>query len=840
MLKRALIGSGAFLLLMTNALSTVAQVEMDEIIVFAQKKEQTLQEVPIAVTVVDAQTITEANISDIIDLQTVVPTLRVTQLQTSGNTNLLIRGFGNGANNAGIEPSVGFFIDGVYRSRAAAALGDLPNLEQVEILRGPQSTLFGKNASAGVVNIVTRAPDPVDLEGQTRTNFSITAGSNALTQFRSHIEVGLTEDIAVALSGFSNSKDGYFYNRELGTSINERDRFGLRLDIGFVPNEISKYRLTVDMDEASEACCGVVNLVNGPTSAAIAAAGGTLLPEDAFDRSGFFDFDPSNEIENKGISLAAEFDLGPDMKLTSINAFRDHSRFEDADVDFTSAQLVDRNTVRTGLETLTSEFRLKGRMNDLDWMAGLYYFNEEVAYDTSLIWGPGMRPYVNAASQGGLIATEQALAPSLGIPAGTFFAAGQGDNILAGQDDTTISVFAHGDYQFSDQWMLTAGLNLTNVEKDAFLNMTNDNLFSQLDFVQIGFAQAFQGITGLAPTAANLAAAPDAALASATSISTTACSAANPPPACNQLLGFQALQFLPAVVAFPNSVESGTSSDSQTTWILRLSYAWTDSINFYGSTSTGFKATSWNLSRNSRPIASDIAALTASGEIVPNTNPLTRFADPEESTVVEFGMKGSWGRNFLNIAVFNQEIEGFQSNLFLGTGFALVNAGTQTNRGIEVDSLWSPSSNFTMSFSGIWMDPEYDSFPLGNGPAGPVDLSGTKPAGIHDLSLSLSATYLFDLSESWTGSVRANYLYENNIQVVENVSSEVASRKVSTLNGSVTFNYQSDLEISLWGRNINGDDYLLSAFPSVAQSGSFSGYPNQPYTWGLTVRTSLD
>ena len=108
MLKRALIGGGAFLLLMTNALSTVAQVDIDEIIVFAQKKEQTLQEVPIAVTVVDAQTITEANISDIIDLQTVVPTLRVTQLQTSGNTNLLIRGFGNGANNAGIEPSVGF------------------------------------------------------------------------------------------------------------------------------------------------------------------------------------------------------------------------------------------------------------------------------------------------------------------------------------------------------------------------------------------------------------------------------------------------------------------------------------------------------------------------------------------------------------------------------------------------------------------------------------------------------------------------------------------------------------------------------------------------------------
>ncbi|MEL6686657.1 MAG: TonB-dependent receptor plug domain-containing protein, partial [Pseudomonadota bacterium] len=134
-----------------------AQID-DEVIVTATKRQTTLQDTPVAVTVTSADVIEKAQILDIKDLQTVVPTFRVSQLQNSANTTLTIRGFGNGGNNYGIEPAVGLFIDGVYRSRAAAQIGDLPALERVEILSGPQSTLFGKNASAGVVSIVTETP----------------------------------------------------------------------------------------------------------------------------------------------------------------------------------------------------------------------------------------------------------------------------------------------------------------------------------------------------------------------------------------------------------------------------------------------------------------------------------------------------------------------------------------------------------------------------------------------------------------------------------------------------------------------------------------------------------
>ena len=114
-----------------------AEGEGNEIVVTATKREQTLQDVPVAVSVTTAETIERAQIRDLKDLQTLVPALRVSQLQSSANTNFIIRGFGNGANNPGIEPSVGVFVDGVYRSRTAAQIGDLPDVQRVEVLRGP-------------------------------------------------------------------------------------------------------------------------------------------------------------------------------------------------------------------------------------------------------------------------------------------------------------------------------------------------------------------------------------------------------------------------------------------------------------------------------------------------------------------------------------------------------------------------------------------------------------------------------------------------------------------------------------------------------------------------------
>src|SRR3569623_2214651 len=115
----------------------------NDVVVTATKREQTLQDVPISVAVTGAQTVEQAHIVDLIDLQSVVPSLMVTQFQSAGQTNFTIRGIGNGNGNDGIESSVGLYIDGVYRSRSAAALDDHPDIDRIEVLRAPQSTLFG-------------------------------------------------------------------------------------------------------------------------------------------------------------------------------------------------------------------------------------------------------------------------------------------------------------------------------------------------------------------------------------------------------------------------------------------------------------------------------------------------------------------------------------------------------------------------------------------------------------------------------------------------------------------------------------------------------------------------
>ncbi|HET6592278.1 MAG TPA: TonB-dependent receptor plug domain-containing protein, partial [Xanthomonadales bacterium] len=218
--------------------------EIEEIVVTATKREQTLQEVPIAVSVVSAEVIEQAQINDIMDLQASVPSLRVTQLQTTGNTNFVIRGFGNGANNPGIEPSVGVFIDGVYRSRSAAALFDLPNLERVEVLRGPQSTLFGKNASAGVINVVTAAPDMDEFGGSA----SLSYGNYNQVIVKGDISGPINDTVGFSLALSSNKRDGYFDNLQTGSEINERDRWGIRGQLLFLPTDNLSLRLIADYD----------------------------------------------------------------------------------------------------------------------------------------------------------------------------------------------------------------------------------------------------------------------------------------------------------------------------------------------------------------------------------------------------------------------------------------------------------------------------------------------------------------------------------------------------------------------------------------------------------------
>ena len=331
----------------------------NEIVVTATKREQTLQDVPVAVTVTTAQTLERAQIRDIKDLTTVVPSLRVTERQNSTNATFLIRGFGNGANNAGIEPSVGVFVDGVYRSRSAAQIGDFPDVQRIEVLRGPQSTLFGKNASAGVISIITALPK-FTFGGNVEASYG---NYNALV-LKGVVSGPLSETVAASFAAGYNKRDGYTRNLATGNNTSDRNRWFMRGQLLFQPDSGLKVRLIGDYGKIDEICCGVFNVQQGARTGILTspAFGGKVnTPAQLFDNVVYSNFDSTNKLENYGVSGQIDYEIGP-MTLTSITAYRRGKTATNFDTDFTSADLLrGANISFTDLKTFTQEIRTPGQ-----------------------------------------------------------------------------------------------------------------------------------------------------------------------------------------------------------------------------------------------------------------------------------------------------------------------------------------------------------------------------------------------------------------------------------------------------------------------------------------------
>ncbi|MGQ2935716.1 MAG: TonB-dependent receptor [Sphingopyxis sp.] len=806
----------------------------NDIIVTASKRSQTLQDTPVAVSVTSAAQLEEAQIRDLIDLQSSVPSLRVSQLQSSANTNFIIRGFGNGANNAGIEPSVGVFIDGVYRSRSAAQIGDLPNVERIEVLRGPQSTLFGKNASAGVISIVTQKPQ-FEFGGSAE----VTYGNYDAITVKGDVTGPISDTFAFSIGGSYNRRDGYAQDLKLDTDVNDRNRWGVRGQLLFEPTDALSIRLIGDYDKIDENCCIAGNVIAGPTVAITnALAGGPSVDaNDPFSYDVYNNFLSSNKIKNYGGSAQIDYDLG-NLALTSITAYRKVQADTNQDSDFTGADLIGEKSDNVGIDTFTQEVRLTSDFDGpLNFLIGGYYFNEKVDQQSAIKFGNHFRPYgdalIRAASGNALNvamleATFGALEGNPAKYAGTFFRAGNGLDEDYQMKNEAFSIFGTVDFEVTDRLTLTLGGNYTKDRKRFSTNVVSSDVFSGVNLdaaAYTPFRQALligQGVP--APTAAFLAANPTLTLPDGRS--------------ANPLAGLKAFQFLPPFLNIPNAVESGKTNDGDFSYSVRAAYELTDTVNIYATYATGFKASSVNLSRDSRPLASDLAAITAAGLRTPNLVAGSRFADPEESTVYEFGLKGQWDVAAVNVAVFKQSIKGFQSNVFTGTGFALANAGKQSTFGIEFDGSVRPVAGLNLTLAATYLDAKYDSFI--NSAFG--DISGSTPAGIPELSLSLGGTYTHEFAGGTKAIAHVDYAYESPVQIVEGLGGFPASvaqnlkREVNSLNASFTIRLTNGIDVGVWGRNLTNAQYLTTIFPAVAQAGSVSGYPSQPRTYGGTIR----
>jgi iron complex outermembrane recepter protein len=361
------------------------------IVVTARRRTETAQDIPIAVTVLGGQQIAEIGAFNVGRLQQIAPTLQLTS-SNPRNTTLNIRGLGVpfGLTSDGFEQGVGIYIDDVYYSRVASALFDFLDVAQIEVLRGPQGTLYGKNTTAGAINITTNQPT-FTFEG----NAEVSLGNFDFKQARVAVSGPITDSLAVRVAASATDRRGTIFNVTTGQNIQSLDNIGLRGQILWQPASNLKVTLAGDYNRQDANCCGSVFVRTQPTQrplnrqfAALAAAQGYAPPSlNPFDRLTDLDAELSATNTVGGLALRVNWDLGPGT-LTSVTAWRYWDWVPANDRDFTGLPIVTRSQNPSQQDQYTQELRYVQTGERFDFVVGAFAFNQRIDTQGTEAHGP--------------------------------------------------------------------------------------------------------------------------------------------------------------------------------------------------------------------------------------------------------------------------------------------------------------------------------------------------------------------------------------------------------------------------------------------------------------------
>lgn len=430
---------------------------VDEVIITATRREQRLIDVPVAVTAVGSEQLENSGVTDIRELTGLVPSV---QFQTPGggaDSSIRIRGVGTTSTNPGLESSVGVVIDGVIRARTGVALSELGDLERIEVLRGPQGTLFGRNTSSGLINIITRQPDFSGVSGRIEGTY----GNYNNQRIAGAVNVPLVDnELALRLEASSETRDGFYSDANSSETLDNLDRQFVRAKLLWQPSETVSWSFSADYTIRRENCCVALLAIAGPTVGTVntiaANNGGVGYPStNPFDREASKNANRRNQedIDDMGVSAAGEFDLGW-ATLTSITAYRSWAADRSQDFDHSGADLgfFAPNGLHQEFDVFTQEFRLQGTSGNLDWLLGAFYSDETVVNDSAFRMGADFPTIFGGA------ATFQATTLAAFTP-------GDGARGIGEQEGQDLSVFTHNIFNVTDALSITAGLRYTQNDK---------------------------------------------------------------------------------------------------------------------------------------------------------------------------------------------------------------------------------------------------------------------------------------------------------------------------------------------------------------------------------------
>lgn len=821
----------------------------EPIIVTATLRAMDVQDIPLAVTAVAPETLEREGIADIKTLASISPSFNIQSSQTeTQGTSIKIRGVGTTGNNTGLESSVGVFIDGVYQSRPGVALGDLVDLERLEILRGPQGTLFGRNTSAGALNITTKRPSLSTFEGFANATY----GNYNFMNVQAGVSVPVAQDVAaVRLSGTWRKRDGYLKSTS-GAESNNRDRYMLRGQFYAEPSADISIRLLADYSKVDENCCDAVIIretelapffaFHGLPSDGVGPSGQSAL-QGLDTNSGTF----KNAAKQWGISGELKWEFGS-TKLTAITAYRDFDSTSTQETDFTSLNILTQGAggenSRPGIlpngdriKTFTQELRLQGSAFDdrLDWLIGGFYSNEKIVNDQTTTFGPDYQRALSAFNFANLAGVNPLFALTAfgngGIPVDATGA--YAENRFA-QKATSFSVFTHNVINFTDKLSLTLGARYVEEKKTASfdqLNASNGACQAAATGVLSG---AFTGpLTPLAPGFVGLN-----CFGLAVPVNLTA-------PA--GLGGGLVSNFLPLPREWAN-----TFKDDEITYTAQLGYKANEDVLLYAGYSHGFKSGGFNLDPLAANLANSNAVLTTGAAPVFND---PRFKS-EKVNQIEVGAKASFGNIKTNLALFQMDMSDFQVLEFTGTQFTTFNVHSAKSTGVELEVFGKLGSFMSGNFSATYANARY-----------PKDCAIGASASILSSVIRLCGAPLTN-APKFAGVIGLTYdgpLNSSGWGLLVNGSVNYSSkRRTSTIpldtnNLPSPFDYQNAyfkmnariglttpderFTFELWGTNLNNEITrgITANTPLRGGAGTRSriGFVEEPRMYGLTVRAKF-
>jgi iron complex outermembrane recepter protein len=825
----------------TPAPQAAADEEDAPIIVTATLRNENLQSVPIAVTAFNTESLEKAGVRDIRALDQVSTSFNLNSTQTeSGGTTLRVRGVGTTGNNTGLESAVGIFLDGVYLSRPGVALGDLLDVSQVELLRGPQGTLFGRNTSAGALNIKTSKPNLNKFEGFANGTY----GNYNLINIQGGVSAPLIEGaLAVRLSGAYRKQDG-FTRSTLGFESNNRNRYIVRGQLYWEPSADFSLRVIADYQNSKEKCCdapivqesslvgaGFYALAGLPANGGASATGVNAADNRITNSQQFRD-----NIRQGGASAEMNLRLG-NADLVSITGYRSSKASNTQETDFVGLNVFSTNrngtTAAAGalpsftkIKTFSQEVRLSGEAmgEKLQYLFGAYYSDERIDEVQTLSLGPDYQRYISAdlfPFIGTALGTNPALALAQGINANGSFASNGFK-----QNGRNISVFTNETFKLSDSFAINLGARYSDDRKaGSFKQLAGSSPACLGVLTNPALTNPLSPLRGLQPLAVGLTCFPFAV---------------------------QVYPFAGVPGGAPTPAEfNRVFKDNEFIYTGKLTWKPADNINTYISYTHGYKAGGFNLDPTAAASGAD-----------------PRF-NSEKVNTYEFGIKTKLIGNSLtaNLAVFHNDLSDFQVLEFTGIQFVTFNVAKAKATGVELELSARLNREFSATGSFTYSNARYPKDCAGTSTVGQVvALCGQTLTNAPKIVALAGFNWDHEINSGLTfglnGSVRMESDRRTSTQAVRVGTTIKNPFGIQDANAKV--NLRAALgrpdglwRIEFWGNNIfnvqtknvtfdiplRGGDYLAaSAVPSLATNGAgvARGVFNQePRTYGLTVRTKF-